>query len=119
MRKKPPGRNNIIQWHTRFMESANISRRGGNERPRTSEQTVELVGLLFQDQPQLSIMEAAFGLDILQQPWFVFYGSTYSCTHQNTEFPWSSRITIMKFWIKFISLPNKHALPFAREIQRL
>ena len=64
IRKQPPARNTIIQWHTRFLESANISHRGGNGRPRTSEQTVEQVRLMFQDQPQLSIREAASVLDI-------------------------------------------------------
>ena len=33
MRQEPPARNTIVQWHTRFMESSNISHRGGNRRP--------------------------------------------------------------------------------------
>ena len=46
------------------MESANISRREGNGRPCTSEQIVEQVRSMFQDQPQLSIREAASAIDI-------------------------------------------------------
>ena len=59
MRKEPPAHNTIIQWHTPFMESTNISRRGNNGRLRTKEQTVEQVRSIFQNQPQLSISEAA------------------------------------------------------------
>ena len=64
MRKEPPARNTIIQWQTRFMESANISHRERNRRPRTIEQIVEQVQSIFQDQPQLSIREATSALDI-------------------------------------------------------
>ena len=64
MRKEPPARNDIIQWHTRFMESANISHRGGNGTPRTSKQIVEQVRSMFKDQSQLSVREAASALDI-------------------------------------------------------
>ena len=64
MRKDPTARNTIIQWHTRFIESSNISHRGGNGRPRTSEHTIEQVRSMFQDQPQLSIREAACHLNI-------------------------------------------------------
>ena len=64
MRKEIPARNNINQWHTRFMESAYISHIGGYGRPRTSEQTVGQVRSMIQDQPQLSIREAASTLDI-------------------------------------------------------
>ena len=64
MRKEPTARNTIIQWHARFMESASLAHRGGNGRPRTNEETVEQVRSMFQDQPQLSIREAASTLDI-------------------------------------------------------
>ena len=64
MKKELPAWNTIMQWHTRFMESVNISYRGGNGRPRTSEQTVEQVRSMFQDQHQLSIRKAASALDI-------------------------------------------------------
>ena len=57
MRKESPACNTIIQWHTRFMEIPNISNRGGNGRPRTSEQTVEKVRSMFRDDPQLKIVE--------------------------------------------------------------
>ena len=53
----------MIQWQTRFMESANISHRG-QWNTRTSEQTIEQVRSMFQEQPQLSSREAASALDI-------------------------------------------------------
>ena len=56
--------NNIIQWHTRFIENANISRTEGNRRPRTSEKTVGKVRSMIQDHPPLIIGEAASALDI-------------------------------------------------------
>ena len=46
------------------MGSANVSHRGGNGRPRTSEKTVEQARSIFQDRCQLSIREAASNIDI-------------------------------------------------------
>ena len=67
------------------MESANISYRGGDGRLRTSDQIVEQVRSMFQDQPQLSIREAASGLDISTA---ILVRILLKC--QTTKFPWSS-----------------------------
>ena len=53
-----------MQWHAGFIESANLIHGGGNGRPRTREETVEQVRSVFQDQPRLSIRQAASALDI-------------------------------------------------------
>ena len=54
----------LVEWHTQFMESASISNRGDNRRPCTIKQAIEQVQSIFQDQPQLSIREAASALNI-------------------------------------------------------
>ena len=41
MHKTLPPRDNILRWHTRFLEDGNMEHIGGNGRPRLSDQSVE------------------------------------------------------------------------------
>ncbi len=64
MRREPPSRNSILRWHYYFMEHRNLAHRGGNGRPRTSAETVTQVRTLFENQPRLSIRQAASTLEV-------------------------------------------------------
>ena len=64
MNKTPPSRNTILRWHTRFLQDGNMAHQGGNGRPRVSDQNVEDVRLLFENNPRLSIRQAEALLNI-------------------------------------------------------
>ena len=64
MRKKPPSRNDILRWDQSFLERGSLAHRGGNGRPRTSQETVDKIQELFRKNPKLSLRAASASLNV-------------------------------------------------------
>ena len=64
MRRTPPTRSSILRWHEQFSTVGNVAHRRGNGRPRISDEEIENVRLLFDNNPFLSTRQAESRLNM-------------------------------------------------------
>lgn len=64
MRRTPPHRSDILRWEASFRERGTLAHRGGNGRPRYTEETTRQVRELFEREPSTSVRVAATALNL-------------------------------------------------------
>ena len=80
MRRRPPTRNSILNWHRQFLTTKNLSHSGGHDRPRIRDEEIGSVQSFFENNPRLSIKKLNHFSACQDQQYSEFYGSACSCT---------------------------------------